>query len=92
LSASGLWAASRGNHSLNLKISAAGLFQSDVTQARGVGSFLGGFQKSDSVSAGSVRRQLYVYGSATYLLRAVNFEMADKACSWARRWKRTSLE
>jgi hypothetical protein len=59
LSASGLWAASRGNHSLNLKISAAGLFQSDVTQARGVGSFLGGFQKSDSVSAGSVRRQLY---------------------------------
>lgn len=79
LSASGLWAASRGNHSLNLKISAAGLFQSDVTQARGVGSFLGGFQKLTAYQQDQFVGNYMLYGSATYLLRAVNFEMAGQS-------------
>jgi hypothetical protein len=73
LSASGLWAASRGNHSLNLKISAAGLFRSDVTQARGVRPFPRRLPKIRQRISRISSSATICFTAATYLLRAVEF-------------------
>jgi len=73
-----IWAKSVNNHSINLKFSGAGLFQSD-TQIRGLGSVLGGFQRLSAYQQDQFRGNYMLYGSATYLLRAVNFEMAGQS-------------
>ncbi|MBC3860590.1 patatin-like phospholipase family protein [Undibacterium jejuense] len=72
------WAKSFGSHSVNLKLSAAGLFQSS-TALQGIGSTLGGFQKLSAYQQDQFSGNYMLYGSATYLLRAVNFEMAGQS-------------
>lgn len=77
-SVNSIWAKSIGNHSVNLKFSGAGLFQKD-TEIRGLGSTLGGFQKLSAYQPDQFSGNYMLYGSATYLLRAVNFEMAGQS-------------
>ncbi|MFZ6691975.1 patatin-like phospholipase family protein [Undibacterium sp. SXout20W] len=72
------WAKSWDSHSVNLKLSGAGLFQSS-TQLQGIGSTLGGFQKLSAYQQDQFSGNYMLYGSATYLLRAVNFEMAGQS-------------
>lgn len=72
------YARSFGNHSLNLKLSGAGLFQSD-SQVQGIGSTLGGFQRLSAYQQDQFSGNYMLYGSATYLLRAINFEMAGQS-------------
>lgn len=78
LSLNATWAKSIDNHSVNLKFSGAGLFQNDA-QIRGIGSMLGGFQKLSAYQPDQFSGNYMLYGSATYLLRAVNFEMAGQS-------------
>ncbi len=73
------WAKSYGSHSLNLKFSAAGLFQKNDNKIRGIGSMLGGFQRLSAYQQDQFVGNYMLYGSATYLLRAVNFEMAGQS-------------
>ena len=72
------WAKSFDNHSVNLKFNSAGLFQSS-TALQGIGSSLGGFQRLSAYQQDQFRGNYMLYGSATYLLRAVNFEMAGQS-------------
>ena len=72
------WAKSWDSHSVNLKLSGAGLFQSS-TQLQGIGSTLGGFQRLSAYQQDQFSGNYMLYGSATYLLRAVNFEMAGQS-------------
>jgi len=72
------WAKSYDNHSINLKVSGAGLFQSS-TELQGIGSTLGGFQRLSAYQQDQFSGNYMLYGSATYLLRAVNFEMAGQS-------------
>ncbi|NDI87527.1 patatin-like phospholipase family protein [Undibacterium crateris] len=74
-----VWAKSYGSHSLNLKFSAAGLFQKNDNKIRGIGSMLGGFQRLSAYQQDQFLGNYMLYGSATYLLRAVNFEMAGQS-------------
>lgn len=74
----GVWANSYNNHSINVKLSAAGLFQSD-TQLRGIGSTLGGFQKLSAYQPDQFSGNYMAYGSVTYLLRAVKFDLAGQS-------------
>jgi NTE family protein len=78
LNLNAIWAKSVNNHSVNLKLSGAGLFQNDA-QIRGIGSMLGGFQKLSAYQPDQFSGNYMLYGSATYLLRAVNFEMAGQS-------------
>ena len=72
------WAKSLNSHSINLKFSGAGLFQhSDELQ--GIGSTMGGFQRLSAYQQDQFSGNYMLYGSATYLLRAVNFEMAGQS-------------
>lgn len=73
-----LWAHSWGNHSLNLKFKAAGLFQTG-TETRGIGSTLGGFQQLSAYQPDQFAGNYMVYGSLTYLLRAVKYELAGQS-------------
>ncbi|MES2071599.1 MAG: patatin-like phospholipase family protein [Pseudomonadota bacterium] len=73
-----LWARSLGKHSVNLKFSAAGLFQSG-DEISGLGSTLGGFQQLSAFQQDQFSGNYKLYGSATYLLRAVNFDLAGQS-------------
>lgn len=72
------WASSIDNHSINLKLSAAGLFQSD-TDIRGIGYTLGGFQQLSAYQPDQFSGNFMLYGSLTYLLRAVKFDLAGQS-------------
>ncbi|MES2104003.1 MAG: patatin-like phospholipase family protein [Pseudomonadota bacterium] len=76
--ANALWARSIGRNSINLKFSAAGLFQSG-DEIRGLGSTLGGFQQLSAYQQDQFAGNYKLYGSATYLLRAVNFDLAGQS-------------
>ncbi|MFZ6849717.1 patatin-like phospholipase family protein [Undibacterium sp. RuRC25W] len=78
LSFSSEWAKSFQSHSINLKFSGAGLLQTS-TELQGIGSTLGGFQKLSAYQQDQFSGNYMLYGSATYLLRAVNFEMAGQS-------------
>ncbi|MBI3284002.1 MAG: patatin-like phospholipase family protein [Burkholderiales bacterium] len=78
LALNGIWASSIANHSVNLKFSAAGLFQTD-TEIRGIGSTLGGFQQLSAYQPDQFTGNYLLYGSLTYLLRAVKFELAGQS-------------
>lgn len=77
-SANAIWADSFKNHSINLKLSGAGLFQTD-TEIRGIGSTLGGFQQLSAYQPDQLAGNYMLYGSLTYLLRAVKFELAGQS-------------
>lgn len=72
------WANSIENHSINLKLNAAGLFQKG-TDVRGIGSTLGGFQQLSAYQPDQFTGDFMVYGSMTYLLRAVKFDLAGQS-------------
>jgi len=72
------WANSFNNHSINLKLNAAGLLQTD-TEIRGVGSTLGGFQQLSAYQPDQFTGNYMLYGSVTYLLRAVKFDLAGQS-------------
>ncbi|MFZ6742224.1 patatin-like phospholipase family protein [Undibacterium sp. JH2W] len=72
------WANSINNHSINLKLNAAGLFQKG-TDVRGIGSTLGGFQQLSAYQPDQFTGDFMVYGSLTYLLRAVKFDLAGQS-------------
>lgn len=72
------WANSINNHSINLKLNAAGLFQKG-TDVRGIGSTLGGFQQLSAYQPDQFTGDFMVYGSVTYLLRAVKFDLAGQS-------------
>ncbi|MDY7537428.1 patatin-like phospholipase family protein [Undibacterium sp. RTI2.1] len=72
-----IWAQSIDNQSINLKLSGAGLFQND-TEIRGIGTTLGGFQQLSAYQPDQFAGNYLLYGSVTYLLRAVKFEMAGQ--------------
>ncbi|MFZ6812963.1 patatin-like phospholipase family protein [Undibacterium sp. Rencai35W] len=72
------WAQSIGNHSINLKFNGSGLFQHD-TEIRGIGSTLGGFQQLSAYQPDQFAGNYMLYGSATYLLRAVKFDLAGQS-------------
>jgi len=72
------WANSIDNHSINLKLNAAGLLQTD-TEIRGVGSTLGGFQQLSAYQPEQFTGNYMLYGSVTYLLRAVKFDLAGQS-------------
>ncbi|MFZ6649735.1 patatin-like phospholipase family protein [Undibacterium sp. TJN25] len=76
--ANALWARSLGRNSINLKFSAAGLFQSGDL-IRGLGTTLGGFQQLSAYQQDQFSGNYMLYGSATYLLRAVNFDLAGQS-------------
>ncbi|MDE2430868.1 MAG: patatin, partial [Burkholderiales bacterium] len=78
LSINGLWAHSINSHSLNLKLSTAGLFQND-SEIRGLGSTLGGFQRLSAYQPDQFTGNFMLYGSLTYLLRAVRFDLAGQS-------------
>jgi len=78
LETNALWAHSIGSHSINLKFSAAGLFQSGDAIS-GLGSTLGGFQQLSAYQQDQFSGNYKLYGSATYLLRAVNFDLAGQS-------------
>ena len=78
LAFSGIWANSINNHSINLKLSGAGLFQHDQ-EIRGIGSTLGGFQQLSAYQPDQFTGNFMLYGSLTYLLRAVKFELAGQS-------------
>ncbi len=72
------WAGSIDNHSINIKLNAAGLFQSD-SEIRGIGSTLGGFQQLSAYQPDQFTGNFMLYGSLTYLLRAVKFDLAGQS-------------
>ncbi|MFZ6657548.1 patatin-like phospholipase family protein [Undibacterium sp. TJN19] len=72
------WATSIENHSINLKLNGAGLFQND-TEIRGIGSTLGGFQQLSAYQPDQFTGNYMLYGSLTYLLRAVKFDLAGQS-------------
>ncbi|WP_423011159.1 patatin-like phospholipase family protein [Undibacterium sp. Di27W] len=72
------WTNSINNHSINLKLNAAGLFQKG-TDVRGIGSTLGGFQQLSAYQPDQFTGDFMVYGSLTYLLRAVKFDLAGQS-------------
>ncbi|MEB0216637.1 MULTISPECIES: patatin-like phospholipase family protein [unclassified Undibacterium] len=74
-----VWAHSWSNHSVNLKFSGAGLFVKDSGANQTMGPTLGGFQRLSAYQQDQFRGNYMLYGSATYLLRAVNFEMAGQS-------------
>ena len=78
LSMNTTWANSWNNHSINLKLNGAGLFQSD-TEIRGIGSTLGGFQQLSAYQPDQFTGNYMLYGSLTYLLRAVKFDLAGQS-------------
>lgn len=72
------WASSIDNHSINIKFNAAGLFQKD-SEIRGIGSTLGGFQQLSAYQPDQFTGNFMLYGSLTYLLRAVKFDLAGQS-------------
>jgi NTE family protein len=78
ISFDGIWATSIRDHSINLRLKGAGLFQSG-TEIRGIGSSLGGFQQLSAYQPDQFTGNYLVYGSFTYLLRAVKFDLAGQS-------------
>lgn len=74
----GIWAKSAGSHSINLKLGGAGLFQSSQ-EVRGIGPTLGGFQQLSAYQPDQFTGNYMLYGSATYLYRALKFDMAGQS-------------
>jgi NTE family protein len=74
----GTWAESIESHSINFKLSAAGLFQSSK-EVRGVGPTLGGFQQLSAFQPDQFTGNYMLYGSATYLYRALKFDLAGQS-------------
>ena len=74
----GAWAESIASHSINLKLKGAGLFQSG-TEIRGIGPTLGGFQQLSAYQPDQFSGNYMLYGSLTYLLRAVKFDLAGQS-------------
>ena len=72
------WANSINNHSINLRLNAAGLFQKG-SDSRGLGSTLGGFQQLSAYQPDQFSGNFMLYASATYLLRAVKFDLAGQS-------------
>lgn len=72
------WAKSWDSHSLNLKFSTAGLYlpNKDVL---GIGPTLGGFQQLSAYQPDQFAGNFMLYGSATYLYRAVKFDLAGQS-------------
>lgn len=74
----GTWAESIDSHSVNVKLGAAGLFQSSK-EVRGVGPTLGGFQQLSAFQPDQFTGNYMLYGSATYLYRALKFDLAGQS-------------
>jgi NTE family protein len=73
-----MWAKSINNHSINLKFMGSGLFVENG-DALGLGGTLGGFQRLSAYPQDQFSGNYMLYGSATYLLRALNSELAGNA-------------
>lgn len=74
----GTWAESIGVHSINLRLSSAGLFQSSK-EVRGIGPTLGGFQQMSAYQPDQFTGNYMLYGSVTYLYRALKFDLAGQS-------------
>lgn len=74
----GTWAESINSHSINLKLGGAGLFQSSK-EVRGIGPTLGGFQQLSAYQPDQFTGNYMLYGSATYLYRALKFDLAGQS-------------
>ncbi len=74
----GTWAESLDSHGINFKLGAAGLFQSSK-EVRGVGPTLGGFQQLSAYQPDQFTGNYMLFGSATYLYRAVKFDLAGQS-------------
>ncbi len=72
------WAKSWDSHSVNLKLSTAGLYlpNKDVL---GIGPTLGGFQQLSAYQPDQFAGNFMLYGSATYLYRALRFDLAGQS-------------
>jgi NTE family protein len=77
--ANAVWADSWDKHSINFKLSGAALFHTQQEDLVGIGSTLGGFQQLSAFQPDQFSGDYKLYGSVTYLLRAVNFEMAGQS-------------
>lgn len=73
-----IWASSVNDHSINLRLRGSGLFQSG-TEVRGIGPTLGGFQELSAYQPDQFSGNYLLYGSLTYLLRAVKFDLAGQS-------------
>ncbi|TXI94407.1 MAG: patatin [Burkholderiaceae bacterium] len=78
LNLSTTWAKSWNSHSLNLKFSTAGLFLSNK-EMQGLGPTLGGFQQLSAYQPDQFFGNFKLYGSATYLYRALKFDLAGQS-------------
>lgn len=72
------WAQSVNSHSINLKFNGAGLFLPNK-EVRGIGSTLGGFQQLSAYQPDQFTGDFMLYGSATYLYRALKFDLAGQS-------------
>ncbi len=78
LSLNTTWAKSWESHSLNLKFSTAGLFLPNK-EMLGIGPTLGGFQQLSAYQPDQFAGNFKLYGSATYLYRALRFDLAGQS-------------
>lgn len=78
VSVNGTWAKSWDSHSVNLKFASTGLYlpNKDVL---GVGPTLGGFQQLSAYQPDQFAGNFMLYGSATYLYRALKFDLAGQS-------------
>jgi len=72
------WAKSDGKNSLNLSMQAGARAQSGPS-APGIGLTLGGFQQLTAYQPDQFFGNYLLYGNATYLFRALNFDMFGQA-------------
>ncbi|MFZ6747569.1 patatin-like phospholipase family protein [Undibacterium sp. Ren11W] len=73
-----IWAQSIKDHSIYLQLKGSGLFQSG-TEIPGIGPTLGGFQQLSAYQPDQFAGNYLLYGSLTYLLRAVKFDLAGQS-------------
>jgi NTE family protein len=74
----GKWAKSDGNNSLNLSMQ-AGVRSQSGPAIPGIGLSLGGFQQLTAYQPEQFFGNYLLYGNATYLFRAINFDMFGQA-------------
>lgn len=72
------WAKSHGNNSLNLSMH-AGVRSQSGPSIPGIGLSLGGFQQLTAYQPEQFFGKYLLYGNATYLFRAINFDMFGQA-------------
>jgi NTE family protein len=72
------WAKSDGNNSLNLSMQVGARAQS-APSIPGIGLSLGGFQQLTAYQPEQFYGKYLLYGNATYLFRAINFDMFGQA-------------